>query len=309
MAVSIESDHIAAAQLVWSKQGPVLSAHARTELPDGALVPNLNGPNVVDASAVTDALRHVLGRLPRRPSRVGLVLPDSVAKVSLVRFEKVPGRTADLDQLIRWQVRKAAPFRLDDAQVAHAPGAKTADGEQEFIVALMRRDIVEEYEQVCTAAGTHAGLVDLASFNLINAVLAAPSAADDTDWLLVHVALGYSTLALVRGGHLIFFRNRTAEGDDNLADLVHQTAMYYEDRLGGAGLSRALLAGDTHLNSVTGGRDAVRRTLEERLDTAVEPLSGRLLPSVTDRTGADPAVLDMLAAPIGLLLRERRANG
>src|SRR5206468_12980242 len=107
-----------------------------------------------------------------RPRRIGLVIPDLVAKGSLVRFEHVPPRAADLDQLVRWQVRKTAPFPIEDAQVSYQPGFIAADG-QEFIVSLARRSVVEEYEGLCAAAGAHAGIVDLATFNVINAALAA----------------------------------------------------------------------------------------------------------------------------------------
>src|SRR5581483_2420404 len=108
-----------------------------------------------------------------RPRRVGLIIPDVVAKVSLVKFERVPTRAQDLDQLIRWQVRKAAPFAIEEAQVSHVPGLRADDG-QEFIVTVARRGIVEEYEGLCAEHGAAAGLVDLATFNVINAVLAAP---------------------------------------------------------------------------------------------------------------------------------------
>ena len=50
------------------------------------------------------------------------MLPDTAAKLSLLRFEKVPAKAQDLDQLIRWQVRKAAPFKIEDAQVAWVAG-------------------------------------------------------------------------------------------------------------------------------------------------------------------------------------------
>ena len=63
------------------------------------------------------------------------------------------------------------------------------------------------------------------------------------------------TLAILRGPHLIFFRNRAAETDGTLADLVHQTAMYYEDRLSGGGFARVLLAG------AAGGGARVTRTM------------------------------------------------
>ena len=44
---------------------------------------------------------------------------------------------------------------------------------------------------------------------------------------------------------LIFYRHRGADGTESLTDLVHQTAMYYEDRLNGTGFRRVLVAGAT----------------------------------------------------------------
>ncbi len=309
MAVALAVDGVTAVQLAWSRNRPTIAAHARVDLPAGTFAPGVAAPNVVDAKAVTDALGEVLGRLPRRPSRVALVVPDSAAKVSLVRFDKVPSRTADLEQLIRWQMRKAAPFRLEDAQIAYSPGAALEGGGREFVIALMRRDVVEEYERVCMAAGAHPGLIDLASFNMINVALAAANGAAASDWLLVHVAVGYSTLAIIRGGELIFFRTRPSDGDGNLPDLVHQTAMYYQDRLGGGGFGRALLAGEPQLEASCGGSGAVRRALEERLDTGLESIATVMRAPVKDTTGADAALLDALAAPVGLLVRDRLVAG
>ena len=68
----------------------------------------------------------MLDRLSSRPKRIALVLPDTVGKLSLVRFEKVPAKVEDLDQLIRWQVRKAAPFKIEDAQVSWVPGDRAS---------------------------------------------------------------------------------------------------------------------------------------------------------------------------------------
>ena len=52
---------------------------------------------------------------------------------------------------------------------------------------------------------------------------------------------------------LMFFRSRGAEGEGTLADLVHQTAMYYEDRLSGAGFSRVMLCGASTVADAPGG--------------------------------------------------------
>ena len=79
----------------------------------------------------------------------------------------------------------------------------------------------------------------------------------------------YTSIAIVRGEDVIFFRNRPEGDDESLTDLVHQTAMYYQDRLAGRGFSRVLLAGS---GRVPGAVDIARRDLEERLGTTVEPM-------------------------------------
>lgn len=296
VAVEIAANRVAAATLDRRGGQPVISAHAVEPLPEGALAPSLTSINTQNRTQVATALARVLEKIGR-PRRIGLLIPDQVARVSLVRFEKVPARTQDLDQLIRWQVRKSAPFAIEEAQITYMPGITAADG-QEFVVSLARRSIVEEYEALCAEGGAHAGIVDLSTFNVVNAVLAGASAPGD--WLLVHVAADSASIAIVRGPHVIFFRNRAADADGSLADLVHQSAMYYEDRLEGAGFARVILAGST-----SGEADHVRRSLEERLTTRVETIDPRHAAALADRIAAAPPLLDALAPLVGLLLRDK----
>ena len=291
-AVEIGTHRVAAAALDRRGGRAVLTAHAVEPLPDGAVLASLTGQNIVDPGTVGAALGRVLD-VVGRPRRVGLVLPDPVAKVSLIRFEQVPPRAQDLDQLIRWQVRKAAPFPIDEAQVSYVDAGMTPEG-REFIVTVARRNVIVEYESLVATHGSHAGLVDLSTFNVINAVLGG-GAAPATDWLLVNVAVDWASIAILRGPQLVFFRTRGADADVTLADLVHQTAMYYEDRLQGGGFTRALLCGTQD--------DEVRRGLEQRLSLAVEPVDIRGAAALTDRITAAPALLDTLAPLAGLLLR------
>ena len=302
VAVEIAAGRVAAASLERRGGQPVVSQHATELLPDGALVPSLTASNTHDRAAVMTALNRVLEKVGR-PRRIGLVVPDAIAKVSLVRFEQVPARSTDLDQLVRWQVRKSAPFPIEEAQVSYVPALRHPDG-QEFLVSLARRDVIHEYEALCVEAGAHAGLVDLATFNVVN-VLLAGSAPPADDWLLVNVAADSASIALLRGPHVIFFRNRANDTEGTLADLVHQTAMYYEDRLQGAGFSRVVLGGAASGSARLGEVDQVRRSLEDRLSARVETVDPRAAASLTDRIAAAPALLDSLAPLVGLLLRDR----
>jgi Tfp pilus assembly PilM family ATPase len=304
-ALEIDARRVTAA--VVSKLGGayVLSSYASEPLPEGAVDPALNAVNVHDAAALASAIGAVLGRVASRPRRIALVLPDTVAKFSLLRFEKVPAKAGDLDQLIRWQIRKAAPFKIEDAQVAWIPGVELPGGGREYLVTVARRDVIESYEQACAAAGAHAGIVDFASLNLVNAVLAAHHEAAASDWLLVHVAHDYSTVAVVRGQDVLFFRTRPAERNEDLVDLVHQTSMYHEDRLGGGGFSRVVLAGASSRGPEAAER--IRRDVQARVSSPVEPLDFRGAVALRDRIAAGPDLLDALAPAIGVIVREQVA--
>jgi type IV pilus assembly protein PilM len=292
-AVEVASRHVSAAAIGRRGGQGVVSAFAVEPLPEGAVVPSLTAQNLRDRALVSAAVAKVLDAVGR-PKRVGLVIPDAVAKVSLVRFEQVPPRVQDLAQLIRWQVRKAAPFPIESAQVSFSEAGAVAGG-REFLVAVARRDLVEEYEALIAAAGAQPGIVDLSTFNVVNAVLVS-SAAFDHDWLLINVgAPDQASIAILRGPQIIFFRTRGAEADGTLADLVHQTAMYYEDRLQGGGFTRAVICGASG--------DGVRRSLEQRLGLPVEPLDIRAAAALTDRITIAPSLLDALAPLAGLLLR------
>jgi Tfp pilus assembly PilM family ATPase len=301
VAIEIGHAQVCAARLVWRGNQAVIAAHAREPLPAGAVVPSLAAPNMNDVPLVAKAIGRVLAELGK-PSRVALVVPDPVAKVSLLKLEKVPAKAADLQEIVRWQVRKAAPFPIEQAVLSVSPGIAAADGSAEMIVSLARADVIQQYEQACLMAGAEAGLVDIATFSVINAILAAPN-APAADWLLVHVTDTYLTLAVMRAGALLFFRHRGEEAEGSLADLVHQTAMYYEDRLHGGGFARVLIAGGSRK---PGGAESERRGLEERLKIGVESVDPRHAAALVDRIGASPELLDMLTPLTGMLLREGR---
>jgi Tfp pilus assembly PilM family ATPase len=304
VAVEVTARGVAAVALGRGNGTPVVSRQASAALPAGALVPALNAQNVVDRAGVTGALRQVLDQVGR-PRRVGLVVPDPVARLSIVRLDTVPGKAEDRDQLVRFQVRKAAPFPAELAHFSVAPGRPLDGGGQEFVVALARRDVIEEYERACAEAGAHAGIVDLATCSLLTLVTrTAPRAAADVpgdDWMLVHVAPTYSTVAIVRGDTPILFRNRAAEAEGPLADVVHQSAMYYEDRLQGTGFRRVVLVG---AQSPDAEMAELERVLGERLGTGVEHVDLRRAVQFADRIDVPPALVAALAPAVGLALRE-----
>ena len=298
-AVEIAADGVAVAAVGGRLRDAVVQSYALESLAPGAVAASLTENNVTDRAVVVQALRTALERAELRPRRVALVIPDIAARVSLVRFDRVPERREDLDQLVRWQLRKAAPFPIDDAIVSYSPSLQLGDGGGEFVVVMTRREIVREYEGVCEELGLHPGLVDLATLSVVHLFASIDPPAGD--WLVVHVRPDYLAVAIMRGDHLIFFRNRPEGDGESLNEVVHQTAMYYQDRLGGKGFQRVLLGG-------TGATalEVARHNMEHRLGLSVEAIDATRVASLTNRISASPDLAARLAPVVGVLLRARR---
>ena len=89
VAVEIDRNHIAAARLAWRGKQAVITAHATEPLAAGLVVPGLAALNIPDVPAVSQVLTRVLDQIGGNRSRVSLVVPDTVAKVSLLKLENV----------------------------------------------------------------------------------------------------------------------------------------------------------------------------------------------------------------------------
>jgi type IV pilus assembly protein PilM len=300
-ALEISPAAVSVAVLGGRSANPVVQGYAVEPLPPGAVTPSLTSSNIVDSGAVARALSAACQSLGLKPKRVALVIPDVAAKVSLVRFDQTPTRRDDLNQLIRWQVKKSTPFAVDDACLTYTPGTRGPNG-SEFVVVVARKETVREYESVCEQVGIEAGLVDICTFGVINLFLSS-NLGTAGDWLVVHMRPEYTSIAILRREDMMFFRNR-AEGDaEALEDVVHQTAMYYQDRLEGRGFSRVLLGG---IGRLQGEVDLARRNLESRMGTVVEPIDPTRGAALTDRIQATPELMATLSPLVGMLLRTRR---
>jgi Tfp pilus assembly PilM family ATPase len=301
-AVEIAADHVSVAVMTERGRGLAVQGYAVAPLPPGSVVASLTSSNILNRPAVTAALRLAVEGANARPRRVALVIPDLAAKASLVRFDTIPSRREDLDQLVRWQMKKASPFPIEEASLTFTPGVRGTDGGAEFLVLTARRDVIAEYEAVCGDLKLYAGLVDLATLSVVNLFLGSADMPTG-DWLVVHLRPDYTSIVIMRGGDVIFFRNRPEGDEASIADLVHQTAMYYEDRLAGQRFSRVFLGGS---GRVPGAVETARRNLEERLGVSVESIDPTRTASLTDRISATPDLMDVLAPLVGMMLRTRR---
>jgi Tfp pilus assembly PilM family ATPase len=280
--VALQLDHgaVGLVRLARRRRGrPLLEAHvARPVSADNVPASIFERPSV-GIDELAEQLRKLFELSGTRPGRVSLVLPDNLAKITLLTLPERPGSRKQLTELVRAQMRRAVPFKLDEATIDYQLLPAQGRGVSVLVV-LVRRSLVESYEQALERIGARIGLVDLCTTNLLNLCRDGMSqaAAGGGDVALLNCTPQYFSLAILREGRLIFLRCKTlalgdvAPGGSNgtLAREITSSLSYYEEKLAGRGVAALFV------RSVGGPLDEVGEKLR-RLGLAnvqrVDPLA------------------------------------
>lgn len=191
--------------------------------------PGLSVPNFTDPAAVTAAIRHALQELDSRDKVLTLVVPDAAVRVLILDFDSIPPKPQDALPIVRFRLRKLAPFDVDDAAISYQVIRQEQD-QARVLVTVMPADVRAEYEGVVRAAGYEPGV-------LLPSMLASLAALGSEDAALVVNRSGSSlTTAITNGDDLLLHRTLelpagAAMQREELAQVVSVASAYYEDTL------------------------------------------------------------------------------
>ncbi|HKQ61281.1 MAG TPA: pilus assembly protein PilM, partial [Candidatus Polarisedimenticolaceae bacterium] len=231
------------------RRPPLLEAALARALPEQSVPSSLFETQVGALPELVRRLRELYELSGTRPGRVSLLLPDNLAKVALLTLPERPGSRRQLEEVIRFKLRRAVPFRLEETSLSYQVLGGVGR-EIVLLVVLARRAIVEHYEQALAAIGARVGMIDITTpslFNLCRARLAA--AGGEGDVALLNCSQRYFSLLIARGGRLIFYRCKTyaaTEGENGapngqLTREIANSLSYYQDKLAGTGLRGVLV--------------------------------------------------------------------
>ena len=310
-AVQVAPGHVSAVRLglpVSRKKGadsrPVVAAHREVPLPPGVLIPSLSRPHLPDMAPLAQALKVVLGEVAPKETRISVILPDTTARVSLLKFGKMPATRREVLDLIRFRLQKVLPFRLEEAALDFQLLSNGSSEEPEFLVALIQRPVLFQYERLFSTRNLVPGLVDLDSFNLANLLSRGGGIGDQApgDRALINAGEGYLTVLFFRDGRLNFYRcKQLADEERTLPERLHASirrelascAAYYREHLSGAGMASAAL------RIAEGAPGVVLGVVQEEMGCPVQmidPSRAVVLPPGTD---ASDALWQRLAPAVG----------
>lgn len=187
---------------------------------------------------------------------ISIVLPDHLARVSILAFEELPRTRRELLDLVKWKMKKAVPFKVEEAsvdyQVMPAAGMNGEPGKGYNVLAvLMPHAVVEEHEAIFTRQAIHAGLVDLSSFSLLHlyrTVIAKE--VPEGDYMILNATSAFFTVMIQRNGQPLFYRCKSfgTAGDGGseaaarlLKREIQASVLYYQERLFGKSLEQVYM--------------------------------------------------------------------
>jgi len=309
IAVSVESEDAVLVRLRPRGRKPArLESHALRTLEAETIPRSIFQAQARSPDSLAERLRELFEASGTRPGRVSIVLPDNLAKISLIVLPERPGSARDLEELVRARMRRAVPFRLEDARFRHQLLAGEGR-EVSVLVVLVRRALVEGLERAIEAIGGRVGLVDVATSNLVNLCHGRIEAAsrDGADVALLNEAGRYFSLVIFRAGRLIFFRSKTlgedAAGAPPNGELTRELAgslSYYREKLGGQGIDTLFV------RTLQGAPDALVEAFGAVAPRQVVPIDPLADVDLGDLPALDPALAQRLAPAIGAAIGRGR---
>lgn len=291
-------------QKTWS-----LDSHDLVDLPSDLLESEVFRVQVKSQERFSALLTGALAKEGVKTTAVSLVLPDHLARVALIPFEDLPKSRRELIEMVRWKMKKAVPFKVEDSvvdyQILPPNGSKTTT----VLAVLMPSGIVDEHDTVFRSQGIHAGLIDLSSFSLMNLyrTIIDQEVPSDQDFMLLNVTSMFFAVMVFRSGRLVLYRCKTfafegvrdAEGDYRMLRRELQASLvYYQEKLGGAELARIYMR-------VVGHEPARIADIfkGEAVSSEPEPIDpSRLVAMPGVSSGASSELLQRLAPAVGAAL-------
>lgn len=221
---------LAAARSGGKSQSGHGQVYAFVPLPDGAVVPGIEEPNLHTNEVVTDAIRSALAEVSPRSRAVTLVLPDALVRVFVLDFDSMPAKAAEAVPVVRFRLRKMVPFDVENAGIGYQVLAQD-ENECKVLAAILPGPILTEYEAAVRAAGYEPGAV-------LPSSLAALESIDSMEAILgANLSMHAITTTIANGHDLLLYRTLDLPGDRRQRDIEIQRAIavaaaYFEDKLG-----------------------------------------------------------------------------
>lgn len=228
--------------------------------------------NVTDISNIVSHMQALWSRNKIEDKQLSVLIPDKAIIIFIIKLEHTTSRK-EADRLIQWKLRKSVPFPIEMAKVVWmVMSTDPVEKKSNILVALIKKDILEQYEKIAKSVDASIALVDIPFLNFFNYVRTMSESAllTQKDFLIINHNGAYLTMGLFSGGDLSLFKCRmlihkptgnAGEYKNEILKELHPLVMYYFDQIGGNSLKTVF---------IKAGNDALPAIIQERYGFTIE---------------------------------------
>jgi type IV pilus assembly protein PilM len=238
LACEITPEGVVTAQQGSKRGTDAAAVMAFAPLAPGIVNPGLcSGDNLVanfaDRALVVAALRKALDEVAGRDKQLTLVVPDAAVRVLLMDFDTLPAKVQEALPIVRFRLKKLAPFDVEDAAVSYQVMRQRQDVGQthmKVLATVMPAAVRTEYESAVRSAGYEPGVI-------LPSTLASLAALPSDSASLVINRNGQSlTTAITQKDELLLHRTLELPSSEEpcqeeLVRAVSVAVAYFEDTL------------------------------------------------------------------------------
>jgi hypothetical protein len=212
-------------------------------------MPSPDGPHMTDPECVASELRALIRNQNERT--VAVSLPDEVATMRVMSFEKLPGRRSEIEALIRWRLQQETTYRFEQHRLLYR--LYPAQPLIHVLAVLINEIALAQYESICEAAQLLPMAVSCETLQLFDLLQGALMSGDE--YFFVHRGSTVVTFIAVRERAPVFLRRKTIKSEADVVPDIIGTLQYFRHQYAGSSGSTTvpLYLVDTTAASVSDG--------------------------------------------------------
>ncbi len=227
-------------------QGFVYEASESLEVPQGVLAEGPLGAPMRKPQEFADLVRDLVQGLAGPIKAASLVLPDSWLRLTFTEIAELPRKHQAREEMLRWQLKRLVPFRVEDLRISAAQVTPFPAQEQpvRLLIGFAIELLLSQIESAFEAAGIELGRIVNTTLALAASLEHAIDARDLAG--LVAVYPEAYTLSFFRRGEPLLYRYKASSDVFASGAAVHRdlrlTDSFLRQHFPETPISRAFLA-------------------------------------------------------------------
>ena len=119
LGLDLRTGELALVRLSRKRGAGAIDACLTAPIASGVVTFSMLEPNIVDENELQKVVENALVQAGAAATRrIALTLPDHVSRISVVELPDAPGSQTELEELLKFRLKKSLPFDIESARIA-----------------------------------------------------------------------------------------------------------------------------------------------------------------------------------------------